>query len=863
MRLPLKFYTDLDFRQQNQVDTYSGDHQRYICTPFRLIPFQIRRDHSINAISEFKLVNVETLAETDLLAIGGVVEINYGATYDWLLYYGNSNFTAVIDIGSYYIVVNDTINTWYSDDIEICVGAYKNELYLASENTIQNVRTFSINEVGAISLIDTKAPVAEDCHDVWSNGQLLLCVFESSGLYSYGLAEGVMTFIDFDDRGDSYYACWFDGVFAYSGHRNNIDSYSVSAGNLTYVDSIAIPNNRICRTIWGDGDFLFAACEGEGLFCFSRDGAGNLTLHDTDFQGTQFYTGVHGNGEFIFVANQLDGLRCYSRDGAGNLTLHDTDYQAGGAGYNCVWSRGDYIYVGAGTRLHVYSVDGAGNLTYITFYGYDVWDIWGDDYRIYACTAMSIVIFSYSESNLILLSNTNIGGVIFPDPGIFVGVPDLTSELTLEWWNDCDICNILYQTGFQNKIYLNTDVFAPEYKFYEDAEEDDERNIIAYNQIAHKYYKFEIVGSEALCDAFSIIRMHDNIKLTFLNGSQYDLLDFTPDFDAIKDCYGTMQKIECTFRIGSCIKSACCNDETLYNKTLAGTGANGKILHSTDYGATWADLGQQGGETHILSLAYLESGIALAGTGANGKILRSTDYGATWADLGQQGGETYIRSLAYLESGIALAGTGDNGKILRSINHGVTWADLGQQFAQTHIFSLAYLRDGITLAGTGNNGKILRSTNYGATWADLGQQFGETSIRSLVYLENGIALAGTGNGGKILRSTDHGATWINLGQQGGETIIYFFAYCENGIVLAGTYGNGKILRSIDYGATWADLGQQFAQTYIYSLVYLENGIALAGTGNGGKILRSTDYGATWADLGQQGGETKIYSLAYP
>jgi hypothetical protein len=83
-------------------------------------------------------------------------------------------------------------------------------------------------------------------------------------------------------------------------------------------------------------------------------------------------------------------------------------------------------------------------------------------------------------------------------------------------------------------------------------------------------------------------------------------------------------------------------------------------------GKKFEDLGQQGAETHISSLADLGNGIALAGTRPSGKIFRSTDYGLTWVDLGQQGAETYILSLADLGNGIALAGTGLNGKIFRS-----------------------------------------------------------------------------------------------------------------------------------------------------------------------------------------------------
>ena len=123
----------------------------------------------------------------------------------------------------------------------------------------------------------------------------------------------------------------------------------------------------------------------------------------------------------------------------------------------------------------------------------------------------------------------------------------------------------------------------------------------------------------------------------------------------------------------------------------------------------WSDLGRQFSQTDIYSLAYLGNGICLAGTATLGKILRSTDYGATWSDLGQQFSQTYILSLAYLGNGICLAGTATLGKILRSTDYGATWSDLGQQFSQTHILSLAYLGNGICLAGTYPLGKILRS----------------------------------------------------------------------------------------------------------------------------------------------------------
>ena len=86
----------------------------------------------------------------------------------------------------------------------------------------------------------------------------------------------------------------------------------------------------------------------------------------------------------------------------------------------------------------------------------------------------------------------------------------------------------------------------------------------------------------------------------------------------------------------------------------------------SSFGLAWSDLGQQGAETQVWSMAYLGNGIAVAGTITNGKIFRSVNYGATWSDLGQLGAETQVRSLAYLGNGIAVAGTYPNGKIFRT-----------------------------------------------------------------------------------------------------------------------------------------------------------------------------------------------------
>ena len=286
---------------------------------------------------------------------------------------------------------------------------------------------------------------------------------------------------------------------------------------------------------------------------------------------------------------------------------------------------------------------------------------------------------------------------------------------------------------------------------------------------------------------------------------------------------------------------------------LLGFTASAYLVRSTDYGATWADLGRDPTSIGSSSAASLGTGIALAGENSNEGIYRTTDYGSTWTNLHvgtQIGHYADVLSLVSLGGGIALAGTQANtptpyAEILRSTDSGVTWVLIGSPGSQSDIRALASLGSGIVVAGTYPGAKILRSTDSGATWTDLGRKqsgTGAGSIACFAYVGGGVVLAGTdyegvdADSGEILRSTDYGATWTNLGRQFTCLKIHALVSIGSGVVLAGTDG-GKILVSADSGATWADLGQQFSQAEILSLATPKAGIAVAGTNAGGLILR--------------------------
>lgn len=65
---------------------------------------------------------------------------------------------------------------------------------------------------------------------------------------------------------------------------------------------------------------------------------------------------------------------------------------------------------------------------------------------------------------------------------------------------------------FTNRLYLDTTIAMPEYKFTEDGEERNGR-FFPIKQISEKVYKMSFTAPEYLCDVMRLIRMADYIEL--------------------------------------------------------------------------------------------------------------------------------------------------------------------------------------------------------------------------------------------------------------------------------------------------------------------------------------------------------------
>ena len=114
------------------------------------------------------------------------------------------------------------------------------------------------------------------------------------------------------------------------------------------------------------------------------------------------------------------------------------------------------------------------------------------------------------------------------------------------------------------------------------------------------------------------------------------------------------------------------------------------MLRSTDYGLTWTDLGPFDTVDTMSNAASAGNGIAVAGTGKDGHMWRSIDYGANRKDLGQLGSETILRS-TFLSNGTSLVGTSPDGKIYRSTNAGASMSYTFTNVQALHTITATYV----------------------------------------------------------------------------------------------------------------------------------------------------------------------------
>ena len=135
----------------------------------------------------------------------------------------------------------------------------------------------------------------------------------------------------------------------------------------------------------------------------------------------------------------------------------------------------------------------------------------------------------------------------------------MAGYLKIEWWNSSDLGDVLYQTGYKNKIYLDVEVERPDYNVTIESDVNGDNREIPKFKKWEKVYKIpDMHMQEDLLDAFSFMQLHDNIEVTLQTGETItvDQLRVEHEWEEV----GCLAKVTISFTEDYTITTACASN---------------------------------------------------------------------------------------------------------------------------------------------------------------------------------------------------------------------------------------------------------------------------------------------------------------
>lgn len=107
----------------------------------------------------------------------------------------------------------------------------------------------------------------------------------------------------------------------------------------------------------------------------------------------------------------------------------------------------------------------------------------------------------------------------------------MSRYLKITWKNSVDLGDVLYATGYENRIFLDVEVERPEYRVTVESELDGDNHEKTTFRKWEKARRFEVWGTEDLVDAFTFMQTHDTITVTLQTGETIAVDQMRVDYD--------------------------------------------------------------------------------------------------------------------------------------------------------------------------------------------------------------------------------------------------------------------------------------------------------------------------------------------
>jgi photosystem II stability/assembly factor-like uncharacterized protein len=268
----------------------------------------------------------------------------------------------------------------------------------------------------------------------------------------------------------------------------------------------------------------------------------------------------------------------------------------------------------------------------------------------------------------------------------------------------------------------------------------------------------------------------------------------------------------------------------------------------------WTKWNNNNNLTNLKSVAYGDG--TFVAVGENGRIVRSTDDGATWTAVANNGfGSIDFNAVAYANG--TFVAVGDVGAIRISTNAGVTWVS-GEN---TAVLVPEYTETVPGYWDTMTYGYPVwvpaREVTRPAHWETTpGSPFGALSVRGVIGQNGGFVAVGENfRTAKLVT----GAVWEEVNTTGGTVTLNAVARDRNGsIVIAGNSGKAAVYANDQ----WTNTDIPFGSSNINALVCTSDGNRFVAAGDNGKIAYANTP-LTWNAVGSSPfGSSSIRGLAY-
>lgn len=265
------------------------------------------------------------------------------------------------------------------------------------------------------------------------------------------------------------------------------------------------------------------------------------------------------------------------------------------------------------------------------------------------------------------------------------------------------------------------------------------------------------------------------------------------------------------------------------------SGWSGKILRTTDGGATWVETNTKT-KADLNSVAFLTDNVVVA-VGSGGKMLRSTDAGATWTVLDSPTTET-LNGIVMTDDGNAVA-VGWNATVLTSSDIGSSWTVEELDFPNNYI-SIDH-NQGVTV--TVSSGGFVYRSGDGVNWELL--SLPEEVTPAAVGMGGFSTAMLVGEYGEMLISNDFGSDWQTSTSVNTADLLCV-AYIGDGLNAIAAGWDGIMVRTDDGGFTWTTVAS--GTTRPIRAIEVVDSLTAYAVGDGDTILVSHDGGYTWERL---------------